>query len=446
MLFASPEVSVEAADGVATLWLQFPGRPVNALTPSRWPLLAQAFHAVAARLDLDALVIRSRLPAGFSAGHDPEILPGLTSDSEVSEFARIGQEAVQKLASIPIPTIAFIEGPCLGPGLELALACDYRLAVARPDSWLGFPDWPHGLPPVWGGVARLSSRPATLSILKQGQRLTPREAERIGLIHEAACARRGKILLRSWLDSLQLRPRFPHRRDLSEELARERWTFRHALRNREVQDRLQAQARSQTVPSDWGASRYPITDLPSTVVLLGENRLAGDWAVELSIRGHLAVQIPATPRFRIACDTAFAEALRRGRITPLEADQARSRIRSMTDPRELSHPRLVIVTEQTSLLQTLEANADLRTIFALTGSAIENECERERWVRPSRIIRFFGDPQMMIQIQSDSRTSAETAWTFATWLEPLVPAREYTARPSVGDAARNPVATVARAA
>ena len=60
-----------------------------------------------------------------------------------------------KLAALPMPTVAAIHGPCLGGGLELALACDYRLVFDRANTQLGLPEVELGLLPGWGGTQRL---------------------------------------------------------------------------------------------------------------------------------------------------------------------------------------------------------------------------------------------------------------------------------------------------
>ena len=448
MFFESAEVSVETVDSIATLWLKFPGRPVNALTPSRWQRLAQAFCAVQRRRDLDALVIRSRLPAGFCGGQAPGILAELKTETDISTFARIGQSTLQMLDSLPFPTVAFIEGPCLGPGLELALACDFRLAVARPDSWFAFPDWRLGLPPVWGGVARLSSRPNILARLRQGQKLTAREAVRIGLIHDAACVRRGKILLRNWLDRLQSRPRLPRRREFAEELARERFQFRNALRQDEVQKRLRIWASHLEIPAEWGMRAYPISNRPATVALLGENCLAGEWAVELSIFGHQVLLLRNSESIWNSCHRAFAVALRRGRVTPLEAEQARGRIHSVSDSQALAQSRWVIATEACPRLKKYDEELSSRTIIVLTGTAADANVSGLPWARPQRIIRCRGNPLTAVHIQPDSWTAPETAWNVAAWLETLMIDCVYaTQRVSVGEIGeRYDVASAARAA
>jgi enoyl-CoA hydratase/carnithine racemase len=303
MLYESPHVRVEAADGVATLWLEFAGPPVNALTPSRLADIDRGLSAATANPHVEILVLRSGRPAGFCGGHDPESLADLTTEDARAAFALAGQQALNRLAAADVATVAFVEGPCLGPGLELALACDYRLAVAEPDSWVGFPDTARGVPPCWGGVTRLTRLLGRRANgLLAGDTLTAREARGIGLFDDAFSARRAKVELRSFLDRLQRKPRKRRegwlrwgRPPLAVGLAAERAAFRVALRS-------------------------AIPPLPKPAAACDPIARA----VEAALRGT-AVTVPAGSDGAVS--RLLAEALRRGRVTPLEAEQTRGRIR-----------------------------------------------------------------------------------------------------------------------
>jgi enoyl-CoA hydratase/carnithine racemase len=314
MLYESPHVRVEAADGVATLWLEFPGSPVNALTPARLADIDGGLSAATARPHVEVLVIRSGRPAGFCGGHDSDRLSDLTDESDQAAFAVTGQRALCRLAEADVVTMAFVEGPCLGPGLELALACDYRLAVAGPDSWVGFPDAARGLPPCWGGATRLRRLLGRRAdVLLVGSVLTAREARSAGLFDDAFCGRRAKIELRTFLDRLQRRPL--KRRDgwprwgrppAAAGLATERIAFREALRSA-----------APPVPKP-AAAHDPMTR-----------------AVEAALRGT-AVTVAAGGGSAVS--RLLAEAVRRGRVTPLEAEQARARIRVESAPDDANPP------------------------------------------------------------------------------------------------------------
>lgn len=328
MLYESPHVRVETADGVATLWLEFPGSPVNALTPARLADIDRGLTAATASPHVEILVIRSGRPAGFCGGHDPDRLADLTTEDDQTAFAVAGQRVLSRLAETVVVTVAFVEGPCLGPGLELALACDYRLAVAGPDSWVGFPDAARGLPPCWGGATRLRRLLGRRAgAIVAGDVLTAREAQGAGLFDDAFSARRAKIELRTLLDRLQRRPRKRRERwlrwgrpSVAVGLAAERAAFRRALRSPAV---------LETVSADqWQA---PFLSFPRLIGMHDADDGIANLAVEIALRGAQAV-VAAGGESGMSQATddisrALAEAVRRGRATPLEAEQARGRIR-----------------------------------------------------------------------------------------------------------------------
>lgn len=315
MLYESPHVRVEAADGVATLWLEFPGSPVNALTPARLAEIDRGLSAAEASPHVVVLVIRSGRPAGFCGGNDPERLAELTTEDARSAFAVTGQRFLNRLAAAEMATVAFVEGPCLGPGLELALACDYRLAVAGPDSWVGFPDAARGLPSCWGGPTRLGRRLGRRAdAILAGEVLTAREALWFRVFDDAFCARRAKIELRTFLDRLLRRPMKRRggwfrwgRPSIAAGLSVERTVFREALRT-------------------------PVRPFPKPAA----NDHQINRAVEDALRGTAAIVAAESDRVVLRM---LAEAVRRGRVTPLEAEQARARIRVETAPVATPSPR-----------------------------------------------------------------------------------------------------------
>ncbi len=304
MLVDTGSVRATTDSGIATLWLDFPGRPANALNPARLAEIERAFDAVGRERCVEALVIRSARPAGFCGGYEPIGLSTLVNDADAAAYAHCGQRLFNRIAEAEIATVAFLEGPCLGPGWELALACDYRLAVAGPDSWIGFPNAPH-LPPGWGGAARLGR---SFPPFANGQMLTAKEVLRRGWIDDAFSARRAKVELQNWLDRIVAKPRKKSRARSGEALAIERIAFRTAIRN-EGHRKLAAN------PSAVGTSLNDPSDV-----------------VELAIRGQCVVGNC------IEADVVefLAVALRRGRVTPLEAEQARKRIAFATNDESIT--------------------------------------------------------------------------------------------------------------
>jgi 3-hydroxyacyl-CoA dehydrogenase/enoyl-CoA hydratase/3-hydroxybutyryl-CoA epimerase len=178
----------QLADGVAALVLDVPGHKVNVLTPQVFADLEQALDRVSAETGFQVLVLRSGKERSFCAGADLHVFAGKTP-AECQAFSERGQQLFDKLAGLRLVSVAVIAGACLGGGLELALACDYRLVVDKPETRLGLPEIELGLIPGWGGTQRLPRTVGlerALQIILGGRRLTAAEAVRWGLA-DAIC-------------------------------------------------------------------------------------------------------------------------------------------------------------------------------------------------------------------------------------------------------------------
>jgi len=185
MLFQSETVIVEKdADGSAFLKIDAPGQTHNMISRQVLADLDAALDRVAAEPRLQLLVIRSGKPAGFLAGADLHGFLEIADEAAAVGLSERGQRLFDKLAALPMPTLAAIHGPCLGGGLELALACDYRLVLDNPKTQLGLPEVTLGLLPGWGGTQRLPrvvGLQRALEMILEGKRLKAREALRWGL-------------------------------------------------------------------------------------------------------------------------------------------------------------------------------------------------------------------------------------------------------------------------
>lgn len=144
-------------DGVAVLTFDQPGSRANVLTRELWTEFGEALTALAARTDVKGLVLASAKPGIFIAGADLKLLAGAPgpNDPEVRAFIEQGLRVLEQLEALPFPTCAAIDGAALGGGLEVALACDYRVCGTNPKVQLGLPEVKLGLIPGWGGTQRL---------------------------------------------------------------------------------------------------------------------------------------------------------------------------------------------------------------------------------------------------------------------------------------------------
>jgi enoyl-CoA hydratase/carnithine racemase len=153
----------------------------NALDWSMMEGFAETVSRVAARGDLMALILTGEGGA-FCAGGDLFELHNFTTHADGKRLARLMGDALVMLAELSHPVIAAIEGPAIGGGAEIALACDMR--VASESATIGFPQIQLALTPAWGGVGRLIQLlgyPSTYSLLSSGEVLDGQRAFSIGL-------------------------------------------------------------------------------------------------------------------------------------------------------------------------------------------------------------------------------------------------------------------------
>lgn len=181
-----PHLAVDSL-GLAVLTFDDPGRGANVLTREVMTTLAGHLETVgseAAKGQIHALLIRSGKADSFIAGADVSAIAAIGSVDEGVESARLGQAIYQRLADLPIPTLAAVHGFCMGGGTELALACDVRAISDAPGSRFALPEVQLGILPGWGGTTRLPrlvGLQAALDLLLTGKACKASKAERIGL-------------------------------------------------------------------------------------------------------------------------------------------------------------------------------------------------------------------------------------------------------------------------
>lgn len=174
--------------GVVTVSINVPGRQLNVITPDVMTELADIVFTVEHSHAVRAVVFESGKESGFLAGADVSIIAGIESSDEATRLIVGGQSLFQRIAWLPVPTIVVIDGPCLGGGLEWALACDYRIARNNSHTKIGLPEIQLGLIPGWGGTQRLPRQVGThvaLDMILTGKHVAATDALRIGLVDRA---------------------------------------------------------------------------------------------------------------------------------------------------------------------------------------------------------------------------------------------------------------------
>jgi enoyl-CoA hydratase len=198
-------IRYELEDHIAMVTVDRPDR-LNALDADMLLELAAAFDLAESNAEVQAMVITGSGRA-FIAGADLKALARVHDGFTGRETALAGQDVMNSLAALPFPTVAAINGFALGGGLELALACDLR--VASPDAKLGLPEVTRGLVPGYGGsqrLQRLIGLSRATDMVLTGRMITADEAFAFGLVNRladdvvtearglaASCARNGPI-------------------------------------------------------------------------------------------------------------------------------------------------------------------------------------------------------------------------------------------------------------
>jgi 3-hydroxyacyl-CoA dehydrogenase / enoyl-CoA hydratase / 3-hydroxybutyryl-CoA epimerase len=177
-------------DGIARLTFDRPDSKANILTTgvmARLDALLTEVEEGARAARIRALVIQSSKSGMFIAGANVDEIAGITDPAEGEAKSREGQRIFTRIEKLQVPTIAAINGVCLGGGTEMALACTYRIAADAPEMKIGLPEVQLGIIPGFGGTVRLPrliGLTAALPMILTGKTLDAKRAQRAGLIDE----------------------------------------------------------------------------------------------------------------------------------------------------------------------------------------------------------------------------------------------------------------------
>jgi len=160
---------------------------VNTLSGSTLQEFESLLDEIAKESNIIGVVIQSAKKAGFIAGADVKQFLELKDEESAMELVTQAQRIYNKLEALKVPSIALINGHCLGGGCELALACTYRVALNDPKVRIGLPEIKLGVIPGWGGTVRLPKllgAPGAMSIMLAGRALAAYPAKKIGLLDD----------------------------------------------------------------------------------------------------------------------------------------------------------------------------------------------------------------------------------------------------------------------
>lgn len=174
-------------DNVGVITMDIAGESMNVLKAAFADEISQLLSEIKANSQLKGLVFISGKPDSFIAGADITMLDSCKTAEEAQAIGRMGQQMFDQLEQLPIPLVAAIHGPCLGGGLELAMACHARIATSDNKTVLGLPEVQLGLLPGSGGTQRLPKLVGlqkALDMILTGKQLRAKQAKKAGLVDD----------------------------------------------------------------------------------------------------------------------------------------------------------------------------------------------------------------------------------------------------------------------
>ena len=174
-------------EGIGVIIVNCPDSKVNKVSSGLLNEVGEVIIDIKKDRNIKALVIMSGKQDNFVVGADIDELKGMRTTEEVITYITKGHAILNTLEQMEIPVVACINGNCLGGGLELALVCNYRMAVNSPETVMGFPEVQLGLLPAAGGTQRLPrliGLKIALPMMLTARTLRAKQAKRAGLIDE----------------------------------------------------------------------------------------------------------------------------------------------------------------------------------------------------------------------------------------------------------------------
>ncbi|PDO87518.1 fatty acid oxidation complex subunit alpha FadJ [Kosakonia pseudosacchari] len=459
-------------DNVAVVAIDVPNEKMNTLKAEFATEVRAILKQIRDNKSLRGVVFISAKPDNFIAGADINMIARCQTAKEAEELARQGQQLMAEIHALPIPVIAAINGPCLGGGLELALACHRRVCTNDAKTVLGLPEVQLGLLPGSGGTQRLPRLigvSTALEMILTGKPLRPRQALKVGLVDDVVPP---SILLDAAVGLVsQGRPASRHlpvrERILAGPLGRtllfrmvEKKTEQKTQGNYPAASRILsvietglAQGRSSGYDAEARAFGqlamtpqsqalrhlfFTSTDIkkdPGSAVepgplnrvgVLGGGLMGGGIAFVTASKGGLPVRIKDINAKGINHALKYSwqqldKKVRRRYMKPAERDSQMAKISGSLDYRGFAHRDLVIeaVFEDLALKQKMvgevEANCAAHTIFASNTSSLPIGDIAANAARPEKVIglHFFSPVEKMplVEVIPHAGTDEQTIAT-----------------------------------
>jgi len=179
---------IKDANNLVWLYFDKANASTNTFDASVLDELSTLLHEIANDKTAKGLIIASKKASGFIAGADIEKFSQFENEQQALNFIEKGQKTFKQIADLTIPSVAMIKGFCLGGGLELALACNYRVAEESTKTRLGLPEVKLGIQPGWGGTVRLTRLVGpiiAMDMMLSGRTVDGKQAAKLGIVDDA---------------------------------------------------------------------------------------------------------------------------------------------------------------------------------------------------------------------------------------------------------------------
>ena len=437
------------SDRTVTWTLERPDGRTNVIDQLFLDEMSHALDELEGDKLVTALLIRSGHPKIFLAGADLTTLSKLGPE-DLENLLHYGQDTFTRLSRLDLTTVCAINGPCLGGGYELALACDRRILSANPNAVVGLPETNLGLLPGWGGcyrLPRLIGLSRALPTLAGGRPVRPKKAAKLGMVDEITSEESLEQAAREALNTGKASPRlhwdnlpiirslilFFGRRSilkitkgkypapiaalkvikdgigagLRKATEKERDGFLQLSSSKTTANLLHfffLRERAKKVPAPQGG-----TDLPtiSRVHVIGAGKMGGGIAQWVAARGIPVVMSDLSPdALSLGLSTVcslLTQASKRGILSSLSARQAMDRITPVCEPVPIREGDLVIeaiverIGAKRTLLADLDSRAPVNVPIATNTSALSIDCMGVAMDNPSRLggLHFFNPVHRM---------------------------------------------------
>lgn len=463
------------AKGIVWLILDVPESRVNILDPQTLSELEDLLHHLPN--PTLGMVIQSGKSTGFIAGADVKQFVHAEQDLDKAKaFLEQGQRTFALLENLPFSVVVVIDGFCLGGGLELALACDYRIAIDQPKTKLGFPEVRLGVQPGWGGTVRFPSLVGpilALSWMVSAKNIGAQQAKKVGLVDYVvlkrhlkpaidACLSRGKVphpkgirqrvlnqdwlrpviaagarrslrqkvnpnhypapfaLIDSWAKSSHSNPTRAYQAEIDSILnLMQGKTAQNLVRTFFLQERL----KGEKVGSSISAPQI------QRVHVVGSGRMGGDIAAWAALQGF---QVNLFDENRVAVGRALSEAkslFQHKLKDPYAVRLARDRLVPDVLNTGMEHADLIIeaipenLSMKRAVFQEAESRAKPEAILATNTSTIPLEEIAQGLTQGSRLvgIHFFNPVAAMplVEIVESEQTQLQTVASAVSWVKKL---------------------------